>query len=312
MKRTFTILVLITLLCACGEVELTTTELKQKFGAFSIDSLKTLPIDYSASPVSKNIQHNLEAYSFLKEVKSNRLAFQSNGKFMVGSIVQPIEKGNYPCVIINHDINDTNSIINIESTVNMLAPLAAKGYVVIAYNQSGFGGSEGTFNLDDHTTDLNNLISYVKNIEGVDAQKIGLMGINSGSYVNYMSLLNSNNDVKAAINITGLLSPQTDLNSITNFYHQYLTDQNKDLGIAKTIFNNTPILNLSNENIEEYALSTKTYFKDGHDEFILNGLERALISNSNYLKTKQTEILDLIDFWFIDNMLPEHKLAQHK
>lgn len=310
MKRTFTILTLLTLLYSCGEVELSTTELKQKFGAFSIDSLKTLPIDYSASPVSRTIQHNLNEYSFLKSVKSSRLAFQSNGKFMIGSIVQPTSEGNYPCIIINHDINDTNSTIDITSTVNMLAPLAAKGYVVIAYNQSGIGGSEGDFNIDKHTSDLENLLKYVKKLEYVDEEKIGLLGINSGAYVNYASLINSKENIKAAVNVTGLLSPSSDINAISDFYHQHLSDNTSDIGIAKTIFNNTPILNLSNSNVDEYNLSTRSISKNNKENQTSVLQERYVIQNANILNNKQLEILDFIDYWFVSTLTSQPKIAQ--
>lgn len=308
---TYVILCVITL-CSCGEVQLNTVELKQKFGAFINDSLKTLPIDYSASPVSKTIQHNLETYNFLKEVKSEKIAFLSNGSFRTGAIVQPREKGVYPCIVINHDINDSNALINITSTVNILAPLAAKGFVVVAYNQAGTGGSEGVFEITQHTQDLSNLISYIKTHEAVDTNKIGLLGLNSGSYINYLSLQKNQETISAAINLSGLTPTSANLNSIIAFYRLHLADENNDIGLQTTSFHNTPILNISSNNTEEYKVNTRNFYDKLNAEVVNLKNEHKLIKNRILFSSNKSQIIDLIQYWFNNQLFPQNNIAQLK
>lgn len=309
MKPINYILACIITLCSCGEVELSTVELKQKFGAFGEDSLKTLPIDYSASPVSRTIQHNLEKYDFLNQVKSEKIAFISNGTFLTGAMVQPIAQGIYPCIIINHDLNDSTSKIDITTTVNMLAPLAAKGFVVVAYNQAGTGGSEGEFEITKHTQDLSKLISYVRNLEAVNPNNIGLLGINSGSYINYLSLQKNKSNVQAAINITGLSPTSLNLSSINNFYKKHLADANNDIGLQTTTIHNTPILNMSSNNIEEYTTNTRNFYDKIHTPSIKTENEHKLIQNRTLFSSNQSEVIDLIQFWFNTHLFPQPNIA---
>ncbi|SFT85887.1 Dienelactone hydrolase [Lishizhenia tianjinensis] len=310
MKPITCIILVIILLSSCGEVELTTIELKQKFGAFLNDSIKTLPIDYSASPISKTIQHNLDQYTYLTEVKSEKLAFLSDGKFLTGAIVQPKETGNYPCIIVNHDINDSLNKINIASTVNMLAPLAAKGFVVVAYNQAGTGGSEGKFEITQHTKDLSKLIGYMKNYPTVKSSQIGLLGINSGSYINYLSLQKNKDLVQAAINITGLSSTSIDVNSVHNFYQKHLADENNDIGLQTTSFHNTPILNMSSNNIEEYQVNTKNFYEQNKRAQIDISSEHKLIKNRILFSSNNSEVIDLIQYWFTNHLFTKPNIAQ--
>lgn len=312
MKPFYYILVLTSfLLGSCGEVELTSTELKQKFGAFNSDSIKTLPIDYSASTISKTIQHNLDTYSYLDNVVTNRLAFQSNGKFLTGSIVSPKANGIYPCIILNHDIKDVKQSINTTTSVNMMAPLANQGYVVIAFNQSGTGGSEGTFDPVSHTNDMHKLIEYLHHFENIDINKIGVLGINSGNYINYLCLQENKEVIKAAINISGMSNQAIDINPIIKFYSETLINSENNIGIATTSFNATPILNLSCNNQEEYPLSTKFFDNDN----ITNGLvnltnERLLISDKNLITRKYPTVIDLVDIWFSSQLNRPVQIAQ--
>lgn len=312
MKPFYYILTITTiLLCSCNEVELSSVELKQKFGDFSSDSIKTLSVDYSASNVSKTIQHNLDDYRYLDNVETKRLAFQSNGKFLTGSIVSPKAEGVYPCIILNHDINDSTQKIDISTSVNIMAPLANQGYVVIAYNPSGTGGSEGEFNPITHTKDMYQLFKYLKHFSNIDTSKIGILGINSGNYINYLSLQENKEIIKAAINISGLTSSSLDLHPVVKFYSETLTNSDYNIGFATTSFNATPILNLSCNNLNEYPLSTKLFDKQNISNDLNDiNTEHILISDRNLITVNNTKVIDLVHVWFNSQLNRANQYAQ--
>ncbi len=191
---------------SCGPKTPDTEELKQKFGDFAGGTIKMLPVDYTQTPINKKIDHHPEDFTFLNEVDIYSMAHLSDGNFVTGFVVKPKTPGNYPCIILNRGGNRELGRLLVATAVEVMAPLAAKGYIVAATNYRGNSGSEGKEEFGGaDVNDVLNLINSMSEIESADTSRVGLLGISRGGMMNYLTLKQTkNSNIKTAASIGGI------------------------------------------------------------------------------------------------------------
>lgn len=146
-------------------------------------------IDYTRAPVYKQIKKHPENYKHLDKVKIFRIQYQSDGLLLTGLMAAPKDAGKYPVVIYNRGGNREYGSLLIASGTDVLAPIAAEGYVVVASNYRGNGGSEGAEEFGG--ADVMDVINLAKNCSvypDSDTSKLALMGVSRGAMMNYLTL----------------------------------------------------------------------------------------------------------------------------
>jgi len=146
-------------------------------------------IDYTNAPVYKQIKKHPEKYEYLKQIKLYRINYLSDGLNVTGLMAAPAEQGNYPVVIFNRGGNREFGSLLIASGTDILAPIAADGYVVVASNYRGNSGGEGVeeFGGGD-VMDVINLAKYCSVYPDADTSKMAMMGVSRGAMMNYITL----------------------------------------------------------------------------------------------------------------------------
>jgi len=184
--------------------ETPTIDAKERWGPFNPGELiKYEEIDYRDTPVYKQISDEkglLPEYSYMEDVVVNRIGYMSDGLLVTGLMVQPTNGSSHPCIIFNRGGNREFGSLKVFTAVMAMAPLAAKGYIVIASNYRGNGGSEGQeeFGGSD-VNDVLNLMPALAQIEHADTNRIGLFGISRGGMMTYLALKESDRFAGAVV-----------------------------------------------------------------------------------------------------------------
>ncbi|HKL02446.1 MAG TPA: hypothetical protein VJ911_02175, partial [Cryomorphaceae bacterium] len=158
--RNITILLMISLLAACGKDSKSIDEIKATYGDFGNGTIKYLSIDYTKTPINKAVEHHPEEYTYLDAVDIFSIGHMSDGLFVTGLMVAPKKKGRYPVIVFNRGGNRDLGILLVSVAVNELAPLAAQGYVVVATNYRGNSRGEGVEEFGG--SDLNDVSNLIK------------------------------------------------------------------------------------------------------------------------------------------------------
>ena len=216
-----------------GELQTNTVEeTRAKFGEFDNDQilkkvelrglkisiLKTFGIVASAFK-SKNNKNKLTkagrfsniayVFSLLNDVTIYSIAYKSDGLIVTGLMVTPKAEGKYPCIIYNRGGRLDIGRLGFRQVNKYFSFLAEQGYVVIASNYRGNGGSEGKEELGGaDVNDVMNLIPVLSEVSVADTSKIGLMGHSRGGTMVYKAL--QNKDIfQTAIVIAGSTNKYT-------------------------------------------------------------------------------------------------------
>lgn len=180
--------------------------IKKDFGSFEGKSIQILPKDYTSTPIYKRIQQHPDHYAYLDSVSVYSMAHLSDGLFITGFVVTPKQAGTYPCIVFNRGGNRDLGQLLTATAIDILAPLAAKGYVVVATNYRGTTYSEGTDEFGGaDVRDVINLIHSLGELPMVDTSRIGLFGVSRGGMMNFLALKTDPAlPVKAVVNIGGV------------------------------------------------------------------------------------------------------------
>lgn len=185
---------------------------KSVYSNFAGDqNIKTLPFDYLSSSFSPEIKNNPDQFAYLKQVEILRMGYLSDGLFITGFVVKPRAEGLYPIVIYNRGGFGPEDCLTPQTAIEVLARLAAEGYVVVASNYRGSCGSDGKdeFGGSD-TNDVTNLISCLHEISRADTSRIGMMGLNRGGMMTFKAMRN-NPRIKCAVITGGMANLQRTL-----------------------------------------------------------------------------------------------------
>jgi dipeptidyl aminopeptidase/acylaminoacyl peptidase len=206
--RTVLIILILFLLASCQPTQIK-SRLTEIYGAFTPNqTLKYLPVDYTQTPINKKVQHHPEKFKFLDMVDIYQIVHLSDSLIITGFMVSPKAEGSYPCIVFNRGGNQETGRLLVGTAVEVMAPFAANGYVVIATNYRGNSGSEGKEEFGG--SDVNDVINLIKSLgeyEKADTSKIGLLGISRGGMMNFLTLkqASANNlSVKCVANIGGI------------------------------------------------------------------------------------------------------------
>lgn len=140
-----------------------------------------------------SVQEQLNNISVFQEIQSNAITSQitylSDGLKINGYISKPIKSGDYPVIIFNRGGNRDFGALNDRTATYILGTMAQWGYVVIASNYRGGGGSEGMEEFGgEEMNDIMNLIPLLEEVKEADTSRIGVYGFSRGGMMTYMLL----------------------------------------------------------------------------------------------------------------------------
>lgn len=164
------------------------------------------PVDFMSTPIGKRIKHHPEEHTYLKDVEIFSIAHQSDSLRVTGFMVAPKVAGKYPVIIFNRGGNRELGRLLVGTAVQIMAPLAAEGYVVLASNYRGNSGSEGReeFGGED-VNDVANLIRSAAEFDKADNSRVGMVGISRGGMMNFLTLKSHPDlNIKAIVNVGGI------------------------------------------------------------------------------------------------------------
>jgi len=144
------------------------------------------------------------ALASLATVRMYAVAYKSDGLVVTGILVVPKAEGRFPVILFNRGGNREFGRLGIREATMMMAPLASEGYVVVASNYRGNGGSEGLeeFGGSD-VRDVLNLIPALEQIEQADRTRVGMLGFSRGGMMTYLALRQTD-ELRAAVVMSGV------------------------------------------------------------------------------------------------------------
>lgn len=167
---------------------------------------QTLISDWSKTPIYQRLIDNVdepsgwnEEYKYLDDIEVYSITYMSDGLKVNGFLAKPKKPGNYPCVIYNRGGNRGFGALKPAHGAIFLGEIAKEGYIVIASQYRGNGGSEGQeeFGGKD-VNDVLNLIDVLEEIEDADSDRIGMYGWSRGGMMTYIALTKTDK-IKVAI-----------------------------------------------------------------------------------------------------------------
>lgn len=167
---------------------------------------KKLISDLSKTPIYTKLTQTIDdkvvwkdQFKYLDKIEIYTISYLSDGLKINGLLVQPKKKGNYPSIIYNRGGNRNFGTLKIAHGALMLGKIAKEGYVVIASQYRGNGGSEGQeeFGGSD-VNDVLILTEVLKEIEMADTENIGMYGWSRGGMMTYIALTQTDK-IKAAV-----------------------------------------------------------------------------------------------------------------
>ena len=140
-----------------------------------------------------------EEYKYLDSIEVYGITYLSGGLKIKGLMAKPKKSGSYPCVIYNRGGNREFGSLKVAHGALTLGQIAKEGYVVIASQYRGNGGSEGQeeFGGND-VNDVLILTDVLTEVKDADTSKIGMYGWSRGGMMTYIALTKTNK-IKAAI-----------------------------------------------------------------------------------------------------------------
>ena len=132
------------------------------------------------------------------------IAYISDGLRVNGYLAMPRRQGVFPSVIYNRGGNSTLNVWTDEAAIAALGKVASWGYVVVASQYRGAGGSEGR---DEYggadVDDVLNLIPVLESLPNVDKSRIGMYGASRGGMMTYLALARTDR-IRAAVVLSGM------------------------------------------------------------------------------------------------------------
>ncbi|NQZ21761.1 MAG: S9 family peptidase [Colwellia sp.] len=143
---------------------------------------------------------------YKKNLSCSTFKYEVDGNDVHGYVIKPkFSKNKLPVLIFNRGGNANFGKIYFPRMFLDLFPIAKEGFVIIGSNYRGtfskntlldeFGGKD--------VNDVTALLNYIPNIEGADAQRIGMYGHSRGGMQTFLALKQTNN-IKAIATIAGV------------------------------------------------------------------------------------------------------------
>ncbi|SEL63573.1 Prolyl oligopeptidase family protein [Aquimarina amphilecti] len=186
----------------------------------------------SDSTIAKIYKADSTMVKALKNVEFFRITYMSDSLRIKGFIAKPIQKGNFPCIISNRGGTGKFGKWNETGVGFFLGKLASWGYVVVASQYRGNGGSEGKEEAGGKDlNDVLNLVTTLNEIDNADTSRVGLEGASRGGMMTYLALKETCK-FKAAVVLAGSANAFTHLINRPDFeehvYAKYIPNYQKN------------------------------------------------------------------------------------
>lgn len=154
-----------------------------------ISNIYESPIYFRLSEERGDQREWKEQFKYIDSIEIYSITYLSDGLKINGLLVKPKKKGKYPCIIYNRGGNREFGSLKVFHGAITLGQIAKEGYVVIASQYRGNGGSEGNeeFGGKD-VNDITILPEVLKEIEVADTNNIGMYGWSRGGMMTYIAL----------------------------------------------------------------------------------------------------------------------------
>ncbi|MEM9649578.1 MAG: prolyl oligopeptidase family serine peptidase [Bacteroidota bacterium] len=146
----------------------------------------------NTTEVRDSITLDPDRFEYFDKVQVHGITYWSDSLKVNGFLLQPKARGKYPAIIYNRGGSlEFGSLTHGVASIGLgeLARIANKGYVVVASQYRGNGGSEGTEEYggsDIH--DVLNLIPVLESIPNADTAKLGMFGWSRGAMTSFLTI----------------------------------------------------------------------------------------------------------------------------
>ena len=309
--RLFFVILLAISLTFCQKKKPSIEDLKYKFGLYGSSTLGLLEIDYTKTPINKKIERHPENYTYLDSVDMYSIGYKSGGWFVMGMLVCPKAEGKYPVILYNRGGNRDLGSLVVGNAVEIMAPLAAQGYVVAATNYRGtsLGDGNDEFGGKD-VNDVINLINSLSEFGKADTSRVGLLGISRGGMMNYLAA-RQKPEIRAIATIGGI----TDLDTTIKYHPEIGTvckelipdfDSNRVEAIksrsavywVNEFSDSLNVLILHSKTDQHVNFSQVPPFVDSLKKYNINHKLVTYEDDTHGLTNHQEEVREIISDWF--------------
>ena len=142
---------------------------------------------------------------FKKHLVCQNIKYKVDRIQVDGFVIKPKDtKQKYPVLVYNRGGNGTFGSVNLGMMMNGLFPIAEQGFVIIGSQYRGALSKQD--NLDEFggkdVKDVVELFKFIPNIDGADADRIGMFGGSRGGMQTFLTLKEVNN-IKAVAASSG-------------------------------------------------------------------------------------------------------------
>ncbi|MFZ1040537.1 MAG: alpha/beta fold hydrolase [Anaerolineales bacterium] len=145
------------------------------------------------------------------------VSYQSDGLKLFGLLTIPTgvkPAGGWPVILLNHGYIPPIEYSTDQSYAEIVAPLAAAGYIVFKPDYRGHGNSPGIPNQSyvspDYVTDSLNALASIKMYKDANPNEIGVWGHSMGGNITLHELVITR-DFKAAVIMAGVVGSYSDI-----------------------------------------------------------------------------------------------------
>ncbi|TAP33208.1 alpha/beta fold hydrolase, partial [Alteromonas sp. KUL49] len=141
------------------------------------------------------------------------IAYQSDGLNISGVMAYPknYQGEKLPVVIYNRGGNHKHNVSRTQ-LLNLIMPLAEKGYLVIASNYRGAKFSEGKDEYGGKdVNDVLRLIEVAKTLPGADTSRVAMIGFSRGGMMTWQALRREQDSINTAIIVAGVTDQSSEL-----------------------------------------------------------------------------------------------------
>jgi len=150
-------------------------------------------------------QKMVEKFERIDNVVTSQIVYESDGLDVTGIQCMPAEPdGELPLMVFNRGGSRRYGMLTVVQVLRLLAPLAAKGYIVLSTNFRGNDGGDGQEEFggaDVH--DVLRLLELSKEMPEWDGKNAYLAGWSRGGMMTYLGLKHGA-EVNAAASVAGL------------------------------------------------------------------------------------------------------------
>ncbi|MFS4449010.1 alpha/beta hydrolase family protein [Maribacter sp. 2307UL18-2] len=175
----------------------------QNFDEFIGYILKTETLDPKTYDPLRHTKLDSTRYTLLEDIELFGITYLSDGLKVKGFLLLPSENGKFPCIIYNRGGSlEHGSLTHYVSSIGIgeLARLAKAGFVVVASQYRGNGGSEGKEEYGGaDINDVTNLFPLLKSEPKADLGRLGMFGWSRGGMTTFLTLKGKKLPIKAVV-----------------------------------------------------------------------------------------------------------------